>query len=186
MTQTRDAGGRLHLEQIRIASPCDVPWDSMRGDDRVRFCGSCRQNVYNVEAMTRAEAERLIGAREANVCVRMLWRPDWTVVTSDCWSRLRAARRRGLLPFLAMLVVVGWAQLAAMRFGLSAWKPRTTGAPPAPPVAPLAGKPVPPVHRAHVMGAPPPMAPLAGKAVSPAHKMGEGRLMGKRAPLNTP
>jgi hypothetical protein len=181
MTQTRDAGGRLHLEQIRIASPCEVPWDSMRGDDRVRFCRSCRQNVYNVEAMTRAEAERLIGAREGRVCVRMLWRPDGTVVTADCWTRLRAARRRGVIPFLAMLVVVGWAELVAMRFGLRPWQPRTMGAPPpAPPPATT------PVGEATPPPPPPqPLVRLAGKPAIPVHKMGEPRFMGRMLPRNT-
>jgi hypothetical protein len=173
MTPTRDASGRLHLEQIQISSPCTVPWNAMRGDHRVRFCRECRQNVFNVEAMTRAEAERLIADRDGRVCIRMLRRPDGTVVTADCWARLRAARRRGLLPFLGMLVVVGWAQLAAMRFGLNAWH-RTTGAPPpAPPVAVL-----------------PPPEPLAGKPILPSIKMGEprsmGHSMGKKAAFRTP
>jgi hypothetical protein len=161
---------RLHLEQIRIASPCEVPWDSMRGDDRVRFCRSCRQNVYNVEAMTRAEAERVIAAREGRACVRMLWRPDGTVVTADCWARLRAARRRGFIPFLAMLFLVGWGQLMAMRFGLRAWQRPVAGAPTAIPATPphQVVPPLPP--RGHTAGSP---VPLAGKPV---------RLMGKRAP----
>jgi hypothetical protein len=156
------------LEQIRIASPCDVPWDSMRGDDRIRFCRNCRQNVYNVEAMTRAEAERLISAREGRVCVRMLRRPDGTVVTADCWARLRAARRRGLIPFLAMLVVVGWTELAAMRFGLRACT-RTTGSPPPPPAAPVG----------EVAAPPPPTVHLAGKPAIPLEVMGEPPLMGR-------
>ncbi len=176
MTHDRAAAGRLHLEQIRITSPCEVPWDSMRGDGRVRFCRSCRQNVYNVEAMTRAEAERLITAREGRACLRMLQRPDGTVVTADCWARLRAARRRGLIPFLAALFVVGWAELAAMRFGLRAWQPRMqpgTAAPPAPPPrsAPAAAVP-----------APRPPERLMGKPAIPVHKMGEARIMGRIAP----
>jgi hypothetical protein len=112
----------MRLEQIRITSPCEVSWDSLKGNDRIRFCGSCRQNVYNVEAMTRAEAERAIAAWEGRACLRLRWRPDGTVVTADCWSRLRAARRRGLIPFLATLVVVGWAQLNAIQFGLRVWR----------------------------------------------------------------
>jgi len=173
---TRDAGGRLHLEQIRIASPCDVPWDSMRGDDRVRFCGSCRQSVYNVEAMTRAEAERLIAAREGRSCLQMRWRPDGTVVTADCWARLRAARRRGLIPFLAALVVVGWAELAAMRFGLSAWRPRTqarmAASPPPPRTAPVGTAVTPP---------PPPEVRLAGKPAIPVQTRGHAHLKGRGA-----
>ena len=44
------------LDDIQIATPCSASWDDMRGDDRVRHCGDCRMNVYNLSEMTRAEA----------------------------------------------------------------------------------------------------------------------------------
>ena len=62
-----DCAPRDAIDQVEISSPCTVSWDEMRaagGDGRVRFCGQCRQNVYNVEAMSRGEAHRLITARE--------------------------------------------------------------------------------------------------------------------------
>jgi hypothetical protein len=162
MKNAADGRRRLDLvDEVMIASPCNVSWDGMRGDDRVRFCGQCRQNVYNVEALDRGAARRLIEAREGRVCLRILRRDDGTVVTADCWTRLRAARRRGLLAFVVMLVVVGFAQLCAMRSGLRALTgpgapvgPATMGAPPPPP---------------HLMGEPRPLPETAP------------RLMGKRA-----
>ncbi len=69
--------------------------------------------------MSRVEARRLIAAREGRVCVRILRRPDGTVVTADCWARLRAARRRGFLPFLGMMVLVGFTELIAIGVGLA-------------------------------------------------------------------
>ena len=48
------------LDLVEIAIPCEVPWDSMPGDEQVRHCGQCRQNVYNVASLTRAEAMRLL------------------------------------------------------------------------------------------------------------------------------
>lgn len=113
-----DARGQPNLEDIEIQSPCDVPWDSLRGNERVRACGRCRENVYNISAMTRVEALRLIRANEGRVCVRIHRRPDGTVVTGDCWSRLRAARKRGLLAFVCVLLVVGCVQILAMLVGL--------------------------------------------------------------------
>lgn len=107
------------LDAIEVQTPCEIPWDSMQGDNRVRFCDHCRQNVYNIEALARAEAVRLIGDREGRVCVRFHRRRDGTVVTAGCWERLRAARRNGLLAFAAMLVIVGAAQLFAMFTGLA-------------------------------------------------------------------
>lgn len=108
------------LEDIQIATPCQVPWDSLRGDDRVRACGRCQKNVYNVSEMTRVEALSLIRRHEGRVCLRIHRRPDGTVVTGDCWSRLRAARRRGLLSFVAVLLAIAWMQLvggARVAFG---------------------------------------------------------------------
>jgi hypothetical protein len=83
------------LDRIEIASPCNVPWDSMEGDDRKRFCGECKLDVYNVAAMTRAEAEDLV-ARDGRVCVRLFRRADGTVLTADCAVGLRLKRRRRL------------------------------------------------------------------------------------------
>jgi hypothetical protein len=37
--------------------PCDARWDEMVGDDRVRHCGSCARDVYDVSAMCEREAE---------------------------------------------------------------------------------------------------------------------------------
>lgn len=140
-----DCAARDEVDQIEIKSPCTVSWDEMRpagGDGRVRFCGQCRQNVYNVEMMGRGEARRLIAMREGRVCVRILRRPDGTVVTADCWARLRAARRRGFLPFVGMLVLVGFTELIAIGAGLTRLKTRWGAPPPAPPRVslPIAGQ----------------------------------------------
>ena len=103
------------LDLVEIPIPCEVPWDAMRGDEQVRHCGQCKQNVYNVSALTRAEAIRLLGAR---ACLRIYRRPDNTILTSDCRERLRAARKKGLLVFAGTLLIVLWAQICAQFVGL--------------------------------------------------------------------
>ena len=178
-----NCGPRDAVDQIEISSPCTVSWDGMRqtpGDERVRFCGQCRQNVYNVEALSRGEARRLIGAREGRVCVRILRRPDGTVVTADCWARLRAARRRGWLPFLGMLVLVGFTELIAVGTGLGRLRNFLVGPPPAPPRISLP-----------VMGAPPVLPPRAPdphgmgeKAPPPEPRVHGHRIMGAPVPRN--
>jgi hypothetical protein len=169
MSQT-DYASRDAVDQIEISSPCTVSWDEMRaagGDGRVRFCGQCRQNVYNVEAMSRGEARQLIAVREGRVCVRILRRPDGTVVTADCWARLRAARRRGFLPFLGMLVLVGFTQMVAIGAGLGRLKGMIGGPPPAPRRVslPIAGQ----------LVAPPPPPIMGAAPAAPRYLMGEGR-----------
>jgi hypothetical protein len=74
----------IALENIRIASPCAADWDDMRGDERVRFCGRCEKNVYNLSSMTRADAEALVNEKEGRLCVRFYQRGDGTMLTADC------------------------------------------------------------------------------------------------------
>ena len=53
-------------------------------------------------------------------------------MTADCWARLRAARRRGFLPFLGMMVLVGFTELIAIGVGLVRLKGLLAGPPPQP------------------------------------------------------
>jgi hypothetical protein len=107
------------LDQIQVASPCQVPWHTMTGDDRVRFCGKCHLHVYDLSAMQRAEAEALVTRTEGNLCVRFYRRADGTVLTRDCRTVLAAARRKlalmlGLAATL-LLALLGWAGFSAAR-----------------------------------------------------------------------
>jgi hypothetical protein len=80
------------LKNIRIASPCSADWDAMRGDDRKRFCGECKLNVYNLSGMTQYDAEHLLRMNEGRLCVRYFRRPDGTVLTQDCpvgWAKVK-------------------------------------------------------------------------------------------------
>ena len=74
----------LSLDSIRVASPCSADWNAMPGDERVRFCGSCQKNVYDLSAMTRPEAQALIFATEGNLCAQFYRRADGTILTRDC------------------------------------------------------------------------------------------------------
>lgn len=80
------------LNNIKIASPCPADWDQMYGDDRKRFCGECKLNVYNLSGMTRDEAERLVTNAEGRLCVRYYQRADGSVITQDCpvgWAKVK-------------------------------------------------------------------------------------------------
>ena len=107
------------LDRIGIARPCDADWSAMKGDDQVRFCGSCRQNVYDIASMTRAEATLLLRHREKKPCLRLLRRSDGRLVTEDCRERLRKARARGVRAFAIALVLVGVSQLVLRLAGVA-------------------------------------------------------------------
>jgi hypothetical protein len=84
----------INLDALRVASPCSVPWESMQGDDRVRFCGQCRLNVYDLSALSSDEARALLEKSEGRTCVRFFRRRDGTVLTRDCPVGARTVRRR--------------------------------------------------------------------------------------------
>jgi hypothetical protein len=108
------------IHDLQIASPCKVDWDSMSGDERKRFCGQCKLNVYNISAMTLPEAEKLVADSEGNVCLRMYRRVDGTVITQDCPVGIAAkVKRRMQRSFAyacaAVTLIIGWA--ANIRLG---------------------------------------------------------------------
>ena len=82
------------LDNVSVATPCPADWEAMIGGDRVRFCGQCQLNVYNLSAMSRHEAESLIARTEGRLCVRFYRRKDGSILTEDCPVGLRALKRR--------------------------------------------------------------------------------------------
>jgi hypothetical protein len=109
------------LQQVRVASPCKERWDDMTGDERVRFCGRCEKNVYDLSALTAAQAEALLRENSESRCVRFFRRSDGTILTSDCpvggkrkrfWRRVTtAAVASGLAAVgITMAPAVIWTQ----------------------------------------------------------------------------
>src|SRR4051812_42669277 len=102
------------LENVRIASPCVADWDDMRGDERVRFCGRCDKNVYNLSALSRADAEALVNEKEGRMCVRFFQRADGTMLTADCPVGAQRLRLRARM----WASISGAAASAALLLGL--------------------------------------------------------------------
>jgi hypothetical protein len=153
----------IALHRIDIASPCTASWDKMTGDNRVRHCGDCNKNVFNLSAMPEAEAAALLASNDSGqLCVRFYRRADGTLMTSDCGASPRAAARQ------AWRKLPGVAGLAFM--ALSA------GACSAADVVPVESAPV----QMATMGAPPAVVPV------PQPKMGKPMPRPAPAPVDTP
>lgn len=58
------------LNNITIPSPCKADWNSMVGNDQVRFCDHCSLEVHNLSLMTRNQAQRLVARSNGRLCVR--------------------------------------------------------------------------------------------------------------------
>lgn len=79
--------------RLKVASPCSADWNSMKGDDAVRFCGLCEKNVYQLSNMSSEQIEALLAESGEKKCVRFYQRKDGTLLTDNCSVGL--ARRRG-------------------------------------------------------------------------------------------
>jgi len=91
------------LDGLTVASPCTVPWESMEGDERTRFCGQCRLHVFDFSELTRGEIEALVSRAGERICGRIHRRPDGTLLTKDCvtWRDRLARRARRVRAVLA-------------------------------------------------------------------------------------
>jgi hypothetical protein len=72
------------LQSLTIPTPYTVPWGEMRGDDRSRLCGQCRRPVFDLSAMTAAEAMEYLASLDGRPCVRLYRRGGRSVLTADC------------------------------------------------------------------------------------------------------
>jgi hypothetical protein len=152
----------IALHRIEIPTPCTASWDLMQGDDRVRHCGSCNKNVFNLSAMAEDEAADLLaGNADGHLCVRFYRRSDGTVLTSDCGARTPSASRQA------------WTRLAgATALALSA---AACSAGDKPPAKPLGAKPV----TVNIV----PEQPVSMGAVAPEPPMVMGKPMAPVEPV---
>ena len=94
------------LNNLKIASPCSQDWNAMIGDNRKRYCGECKLNVFNLSGMSRTEAENLIQTAEGRLCVRFYKRADGSVITQDCpvgWALVKQ-RTKAYVTAVASLI----------------------------------------------------------------------------------
>jgi hypothetical protein len=118
------------LEQMSVPVPCTVAWESMTGSEQVRHCAQCQQQVFNISAMVRKDAEEFLqasrisggdGQDQGRLCVRFYRRPDGTVITRDCFA-LRRAFRTGSMWMVGMV-----AGLLLVVLGIFGWGRKSDG-----------------------------------------------------------
>jgi ankyrin repeat protein len=82
------------FDRITIPAPCDANWDSMIGNEQVRFCEHCNLHVTNLSSLTRQEAMRLVARSEGRLCVRYIQRPGGGILTKQVSAKLYPITRR--------------------------------------------------------------------------------------------
>lgn len=105
--------------RLEVAAPCSASWAQMSGDEKVRFCGLCKKNVYNLSTMSRDEAVGLVRETEGQMCARFYQRSDGTVITADCPVSVRRARF-AMTAALSLLALIFVAPMFVLRRGSEA------------------------------------------------------------------
>ena len=114
----------IPLKQIRVETPCEADWEGMEGTDQVRFCTGCRKNVYNLSAMTEAEAQQSLERPEGMPCVRFHHDAAGAPLTREAMP----ARRRFLVSLAgALLALIGGAASAGVAKKPGGLPPRPSG-----------------------------------------------------------
>jgi hypothetical protein len=70
------------LAALNVSSPCTSDWESMVGNDEVRFCHHCKLSVHDLSKLTPKQALRLIRRSNGRLCVRYLQLPDGAIKTA--------------------------------------------------------------------------------------------------------
>ena len=82
------------LNNLTIPTPCDADWNSMIGNDRVRFCEHCNLDVHNISLLTRNQTELLIARANGQLCVRYHQDASGKPLTLPASKRLQGTSRR--------------------------------------------------------------------------------------------
>ncbi len=144
------------LDEVVIAAPCPVSWDSMLGDDRVRHCCGCAKNVYNIADMTKMEAEEFLAENGSSQCMRIFRRTDGTIMTDNCPRALRAIRNKlslccrfvaGMTAAFFAFIPAGKGQEASGQGAGNNKVPAANESKPAAPIVELSGEPMPPANQ---------------------------------------
>ena len=104
----------IDLDRVQVAKPCKANWADMTGDDRVRHCGSCDLDVFDISAMGRGEAQEFLASRAGagRTCIRFFRRADGRLLSRDCPVGVRAAWKR--MSWAAAALLAGGFAAAAM------------------------------------------------------------------------
>lgn len=104
------------LKRVTISQPCQMSWNAMTGDERIRYCQQCDKHVHNFSAMTRDEIETLLMTAQGRLCARFERRSNGQLVTREI-SEPAMKRNFKLIPRASKMVAT--AMSAALSLGVN-------------------------------------------------------------------
>lgn len=82
------------LDHTIVTSPCQQDWNTMTGNDRVRFCDHCSRHVHNLAELTRTDALRLVRQSKGRLCIRYFRDPNAELLARAASTKLHQISRR--------------------------------------------------------------------------------------------
>lgn len=84
----------MKRQDLAIASPCAMDWNTMTAEGRKRFCDACKKHVHDLSSMKEAEAVALLQKPPAEgLCVRYLYNAYGEVLFDMVDTRIVPASR---------------------------------------------------------------------------------------------
>lgn len=81
-------------KELEIKTPCTADWDSMIGNDRIRFCEHCNLTVNDLSQLTPKRVRRLIIKSKGRLCVRYRLLPDGAPLLKAVPKKIHTIGRR--------------------------------------------------------------------------------------------
>ena len=82
-----------------------MSWNDLAGNDRIRYCGKCKLNVYNLADMEPQEVEAIVRKTEGRLCGRLYLRGDRTASLRDCPSSAKRVFFRRIVATASVLAL---------------------------------------------------------------------------------
>ena len=102
-----------------VFNPCPKDWQTMRGDDKRRFCEGCQLHVHNLSTASDRERADVLGSAKkgAQVCVTYVGERDgmMLVPSVQSWLRTLYAPLRWAMASLLALFLPFWFSGCASR-----------------------------------------------------------------------
>lgn len=96
----------------KLSYVCPIPWDSMRGDERERYCAKCARHVVNLSTLTEAQRAALLAqSKPEELCVAYYRRMSGQFVSAE--TPLSGTDSRAVIQYGIAAVTIGAAALAA-------------------------------------------------------------------------
>ncbi len=113
-SQTNQRKQPDRLDRMQVQTPCEMDWELMAGDKKVRYCDLCQRNVYNLVQLTRVEIDKIWETEPERVCARIMKDDAGRLVTRETDATAAKTKSYQFSTFFLLALMTSCAPLAAV------------------------------------------------------------------------